>query len=99
MYYKENSDLSSKNELLNARVVLKSKLNNNIYYLFKDKIVVYGESTQKIDFPKNGGLICFYDMYYVYDKLYVIFNTNGIYDVAYILDENNYSLIEKGFQK
>lgn len=81
-------------ELSHAKIVFKSKINLNCYYLFNDKIIVDKNDGDYIQiyFPKKSGLICFYDMYYAADGLRIIIATRNDYDLVAILDEDNLTI-------
>ena len=85
--------------LLNAEIVLESNKKNNTYYMYSDKIVVRGTINKIIVLPPDYKIICFYDIYYIKDELYVVLCNDGDYDVVYIMDEENLSICKKGFQK
>ena len=85
--------------LLNAEIILESKKKNNTYYMYSDKIVVCGTINKTIVLPSDNKIICFYDMYYIEDELFVVLCTDGDYDAVYIMDEEHLSICKKGFQK
>lgn len=78
-----------------ADVILHSNINNNCYYLFKNKIVVETERNkyQELLLPKDDKLICFYDIYYVKDDLKIIVASRDCYDRVFVLDEHNLSIM------
>lgn len=97
--FRRNGIMEYNINLLNAEIVLKSKKKNNTYYMYSDKIVVCGTINKTIVLPSDYKIICFYDMYYVKDELYVVLCTDGDYDVVYIMDEENLRICKKGLQK
>lgn len=81
-------------EISQAEIVIQSIVNQNCYYLFKEKIIIkQGDGNYKeIYLPHDVNIICFYDMFYVANKLRVIIATRTDYDFISILDEENLSL-------
>ena len=70
-------------ELSDAKIVIKSEINLNCYYLFNDKIIVDKNKRDYINIclPKKSGVVCFYDMYYASDGLRIIIATRNDYDL------------------
>lgn len=87
-------------ELSDAKIVIKSEINSNCYYLFNDKIIV-DKNNNYIDIylPKKSGVVCFYDMYYASDGLRIIMATRNDYDLVGILNEYNLMLDITKFTK
>lgn len=81
-----------------ADIVLKSKLNDNVYYMFSDEIFIHGDN-KSITIPLDSNAICFYDMYYVQDELFIVVSTNKDYDYLYVLDEKRMILQKRGLTK
>ena len=72
-------------------IIVKSKKNNNVYHLFKDRIeVVYGSGKTEIPLPFD--YVVFHDLYYINNKLYAILATGGPYDVRFEIDEEKCEL-------
>lgn len=87
-------------ELSSAKIVFKSNINLNYYYLFYDKIIVSRNiDLVEINLPKKSGVICFYDIYYASDGLRIIIATRDDYDLVGILDENSLALDIKSITK
>ena len=86
-----------------ADIMLHSNINENCYYLFKDKIIVETERNkyQEILLPKDedGKIVCFYDIYYVKDRLQIIAASRDCYDRVFMLDEHNLSIMFVGLTK
>ena len=75
-------------------ITVKSRKNNNVYHMFKDRIeVVYGSGKTEIPLPVD--YVVFYDLYYINSKLYAILVTGGPYDVRFELDEEKCELTGK----
>ena len=75
-------------------ITVKSRKNNNVYHMFKDRIeVVYGSGKTEIPLPVD--YVVFYDLYYINNKLYAILVTGGYYDVRFELDEEKCELTGK----
>ena len=73
-----------------------SKYKDIQYYMYSDKILIKnGNSESYIELPQVDKAICFYDMYYVKECLYVIVATRGTYDIRYILDEKKFRLLSE----
>ena len=73
---------------------VKSRKNNNVYRMFKDRIeVVYGSGMTEIPLPVD--YVVFYDLYYINNKLYAILVTGDPYDVRFVLDEEKCELTGK----
>lgn len=81
-------------ELSDAKIVFKSEINSNCYYLFNQKIIVDKNDggCMEIYLPKKSGVICFYDMYYASDGLRIIIATQSDYDLVGILNEYHLTL-------
>ena len=81
-----------------ADIVLHSAWNENIYCLYKTKIVVYNNKKNEhiiIKLPTfNDKIICFYDMYYMSDGLCVIVATRDYYDFSLTLNEETLELCQ-----
>ncbi len=88
--------IKNNEESKKANTVLKSKRNNNVYYMFSDEIFVHGDSNKSINIPFDSNIVCFYDMYYVHDELFVVAATNKGYDYIYVLDEERMMLQKRG---
>ncbi len=88
-------------ELNHAEIVLKSKINSNCYYLFKNLIIIkkINGCYKNIYLPQGNDVICFYDMYYMDDELKIIFATRNNYDLAGVLDEENLVITIKNLTK
>ena len=86
-----------------ADIMLHSNINKNCYYLFKDKIIVETEMNkyQEILLPKDEDdkIVCFYDIYYVKDRLQIIVASRDCYDRVFMLDEHNLSIMFVGLTK
>ncbi len=83
-----------------AEIILKSKFNNNVYYMFNDMIIVEnGKDVLCIELPRMSKGICFYDMYYSNECIYVIVATRGNYDIRYILQEETLMLVSQQLSK
>ena len=80
-------------------IVVESKRNDNIYYMFSDEIFIYGDNNKSISVPTDFGALCFYDMYYVHDELYIVVATNKDYDYIYVLDEEDMIINKRGCTK
>ena len=75
-------------------ITVKSRKNNNVYHMFKDRIeVVYGAGKTEIPLPVD--YVVFYDLYYINNKLYAILVTGGHYDVRFEIDEEKCELTGK----
>ena len=67
---------------------LRSKKNDNIYILYKDRIVVQTvNGTKELTLPSDD-YVCFYSIYYIQDKLFAILITGGRYDMRLEIDED-----------
>ncbi len=88
-------------ELSDAKIVFKSEINLNCYYLFNDKIIVDRKNGDYIDIylPKKSDVICFYDMYYASDGLRIIIATRNDYDLVGLLNEYSLELDIKRITK
>ena len=72
-------------------IIVKSRKNNNVYHMFKDRIeVVYGSGMTEIPLPVD--YVMFHDLYYINNKFYAILATSGPYDVRFELDEEKCEL-------
>ena len=72
-------------------ITVKSRKNNNVYHMFKDRIeVVYGSGMTEIPLPFD--YLTFYDLYYINNKFYAIVVTGDSYDVRFELDEEKCEL-------
>lgn len=91
--------INNNEESKTADLVLKSKRNNNVYYMFSDEIFIHGEKNKSISIPMDNSIICFCDMYYVQDELLVVVATNKDYDYIYVLDEESNSIKKSGLTK
>ena len=73
---------------------VKSRKNNNVYHMFKDRIeVVYGSGMTVIPLPVD--YVAFHDLYYINNKFYAIVVTGDSYDVRFELDEEKCELTGK----
>ena len=81
------------------KIVLMSQINDNTYFLFRDRLVVYGKAERTIDLPESHDIICFSDMYYENGILSVFAATTACYDKRYCLDEDMLTIEEKGWSK
>ncbi len=81
-------------KIKNNDIVLKSKYNQNIYYLFNDRIIICknDENYNTIFLPNEDNMICFYDMYYASDGLRIVIATRNNYDLVGILDEDDLTI-------
>lgn len=86
-------------ESISAEKVLKSRKNNNTYFLFTDRVVIKGKTESTIALPKSHDIICFSDMYYENEILSLFAATTGYYDKRYCLDEDLLTIEEKGWSK
>ena len=74
---------------------LKSIKNDNIYSLYENKIFVQTKTrTKELSMPValagQIGFVCFYDIYYIQNKLFAILITGGSgYDMRIEIDEEN----------
>ncbi|MCR5338123.1 MAG: hypothetical protein K6E75_06155 [Lachnospiraceae bacterium] len=79
---------------------LKSIKNDNIYSLYENKIYVQtGTRTKELSMPaapaEQTDFVCFYDIYYIQNKIFAILITGGSgYDMRIEIDEEN--LVFKG---
>jgi hypothetical protein len=78
------------------KTIVSSK-NDNIYHIFEEKIEVITKSeTRIIELPVDQDnpyyYQCFYDAYYINDKLYAIVAVRDQYDVRFEIDENSLKL-------
>ena len=75
-------------------ITVKSRKNNNVYHMFKDRIeVVYGSGKTEIPLPVD--YLVFYDLYYINNKLYAIVVTGEPYDARFEIDEEKCELTGK----
>ena len=75
-------------------ITVKSRKNNNVYHMFKDRIeVVYGSGKTEIPLPVD--YVMFHDLYYINNKFYAIVVTGDSYDVRFELDEEKCELTGK----
>ena len=75
-------------------IIVKSRKNNNVYHMFKDRIeVVYGSGKTEIPLPVD--YLVFYDLYYINNKLYAIVVTGEPYDARFEIDEEKCELTGK----
>lgn len=72
-----------------ADVIVRSKKNNNVYYMFSDELFIHGYCNKSISIPFESGVICFNDMYYAEADLCITVATNKDHDIVYVLDEEN----------
>ena len=86
-------------DITKADVTLKSRTTGNTYYLFSDRIVIKGEHDGVIILPGKNEILCFADMYYELGELHVFAPTTKSFDVMYVLDENDLTIIQKGYRK
>lgn len=74
-------------------IIIDSKCKNTQYHMYRDKILVKdSDTTLCIELPRADKAVCFYNMYYVKDRIHVIVATKGVYDIRYILDEEKFEL-------
>ncbi len=86
-------------EIMEAKLLrtIKSIKNNNVYNLYEDKILVQTETKEKeLCMPAvpagQSGFVCFYDIYYIQNKLFAVLITTGSgYDMRIEIDEENLS--------
>ena len=91
--------VNNNEESKTADIVIKSKRNNSVYYMFSDEIFIHDEKNKSIGLPADLNVVGFCDMYYQHDELYVIVATNKGYDYVYILDEEDNSIKKRGLTK
>ena len=91
--------INNNEEAKKADRVLKSKRNNNVYYLFSDELFIHGDNNKSISVPVHSNIVCFSDMYYVKDEIFVVASTNLDYNYIYILDEESMTIQKKGLTK
>ncbi len=78
---------------------LESIKNDNIYSLYENKILVQTKTrTKELSMPAAPagqiGFVCFYDIYYIQNKLFAILITGGSgYNMRIEIDEENLSFI------
>ncbi len=84
-----------------AIIYIESKINENKYYMFEDKVVVVNQSeiVKSISKPNDNAIASFYDIYYIGNQLSVIFAAYRGYDLVYTLDETELTIQKRGFQK
>ncbi len=83
-------------EIMEAKLLrtIKSIKNNNVYNLYEDKILVQTETKEKeLCMPAvpagQSGFVCFYDIYYIQNKLFAVLITTGSgYDMRIEIDED-----------
>ncbi len=69
---------------------IESKKNNNLYEIMEDRIRVKDSSgTKEVFLPEDSQYsLCFYDIFYMGEKLYVIVARRVGFDVKYEIDED-----------
>ena len=73
---------------------IKSIKNSNVYNLYEDKILVQTETKEKeLRMPTvpagQSDFVCFYDIYYMQNKLFAVLITTGSgYDMRIEIDED-----------
>lgn len=78
----------------NVKSILKSIKNDNVYNLYDERIVVQtGTGVKEIPMPSGEKFICFYDIYYIQNKLFAILVTTDAYDMRIEIDEDNIAFI------
>ena len=86
--------MTEKSNQTDCIITVKSRKNNNVYHMFKDRIeVVYGSGMTEIPLPFD--YLAFYDLYYINNKFYAIVVTGDSYDVRFELDEEKCELTGK----
>ena len=82
---------------MDSVITLTSKINNNKYSLYTDRITVdTGSETMNLTMPKESDYyICFHDLLYMGEKLYAVIACRVGFDVKYEIDEKNLKLINK----
>ena len=83
-------------EIMEAKLLrtLKSIKNNNVYNLYEERIVVRTETKEKeLRMPTvpagQSGFVCFYDIYYIQNRLFAVLITTGSgYDMRIEIDED-----------
>lgn len=91
-------EICEKNGIEYEKIQGKIELNNEkgILILLKDAIKIFnanGDQTTSIAVPSNiDTAICFYDVYYSDNKLNVIIATRINYDIACIIDEEEWKI-------
>lgn len=81
------------------KIVLKSRINDNTYFLFSDRLVVNDKTKSTIVLPKSHDIICLSDMYYENEILSVFAATTSCFDKRYCLDEDMLTIEERGWSK
>jgi hypothetical protein len=71
---------------------LRSNKNNNVYNLYKERIVVQnGTNVKELHMPAvpagQSGFECFYDIYYIQNKLFAVLITGSGFDMRIEIDE------------
>ena len=86
--------MTEKSNQTDCIITVKSRKNNNVYHMFKDRIeVVYGAGKTEIPLPVD--YLVFYDLYYINNKLYAIVVTGEPYDARFEIDEEKCELTGK----
>ncbi len=86
--------MTEKSNQTDCIITVKSRKNNNVYHMFKDRIeVVYGSGKTEIPLPVD--YLVFYDLYYINNKLYAIVVTGEPYDARFEIDEEKCELTGK----
>ena len=86
--------MTEKSNQTDCIITVKSRKNNNVYHMFKDRIeVVYGSGMTVIPLPVD--YLVFYDLYYINNKLYAIVVTGEPYDARFEIDEEKCELTGK----
>ena len=78
--------------------IFESKRNDNVYHIYKDKLVVRSRTCEKeIPLPVDPTTYKYYlefdYMFYEGEKLYVAVATRDSYDARFEIDEDNMKLI------
>ena len=82
---------------MDSVITLKSKINNNKYSLYTDRITVdTGTEKKELKIPDESDYyICFNDLLYMGEKLYTVIACRVGFDVKYEIDEKNLKFINK----
>ena len=86
--------MTEKSNQTDCIITVKSRKNNNVYHMFKDRIEVVYESG-KTEIPLPVDYLVFYDLYYINNKLYAIVVTGEPYDARFEIDEEKCELTGK----
>ena len=82
---------------MDSIITVTSKINNNKYSLYIDRITVdTGSETKELKMPTESDYyICFHDLLYMGEKLYAVIACRVGFDVKYEIDEKNLKFINK----